>query len=156
MAEGQDILKQVREEEVVVVRRTFAILLVRNFLLLEVEVVGVLTVVGHCLVAMVDIHQVVKAVVVLMTIMLLEEVVDLKLQVVLLVAAVDCVQQQTMGAVVLEDLVVFKVHIMLVLVEVVDTLEAVVLILEEVVVVPAILITLQSAPLVSIQAMDMR
>ena len=91
MAEGQDILKQVREEEVVVVRRTFAMLLVRNFLLLEVEVVGVLTVVGHCLVAMVDIHQVVKAVVVV--VLILEELVELKLQVVFILMLV---QEQAM------------------------------------------------------------
>ena len=45
---------------------------------------------------------------------------------------------------------------MLVGVAVVVTLEVVVLFAEEEVVVPAILITLQSAPLVSIQAMDMR
>ena len=49
-----------------------------------------------------------------------------------------------------------RVHFTAVAVEVVVTLEVEVLIMEEEVVVPAILITLQSAPLVSIQAMDMR
>ena len=80
---------------------------------------------------------------------------DLKLQVGLLVTAVMFVRQQTMEAVVQEDLAVLA-HLMAAVVEVVDTLEVEVLMLEEEVVVPAIPITLQSAPLVSIQAMDMR
>ena len=51
MVEAQDLLEQILEEEVVV-RRTFAMLPVRNFLLPGVEVVGVI-IVGP-VVAMVD------------------------------------------------------------------------------------------------------
>ena len=60
-----------------------------------------------------------------------------------------------MEEVVREDLAVL-VHLLVVAVEVVDTLEGVDLTLQEEAVVPAILITLLLAPLASIQGMDMR
>ena len=73
-----------------VVRRTFAMLLVRNFLLPEVEVAGLIVVCQG--VAMADIHQVVTALVV---VIMLEEVVDLNPQVVIMVVVVVIVHQQT-------------------------------------------------------------
>ena len=61
MAEGLDLLEQI-VVEVVVVRRTFAMLPVRSFLLLGVEVEGVITVVQAAVMA--DIYQVQGAMVV--------------------------------------------------------------------------------------------
>ena len=90
MVEAQDLLEQILEEEVVV-RRTFAMLSVRNFLLPEVEVAG-LHIVRQAVAMVGTLQEALVLAVMIYTYILLEEMVGLKPQVVLMVTAVVFVQ----------------------------------------------------------------